>query len=180
MDKTLALLLLTTAISLPLQAASPDVGKLPTPEQIAQLKTIGNELASAVLHKDSRTVLRYDRPDLINVDKLLFEKKSDLYCYIFDSTCIGWHAKSVYEQLSSMKQLGIETRTWGKWPDGRHSYLLIFYDKARHKSTEVVSDNFLCSHGKAFVTWTFLYTNGSWQSAHPPFDAEVDALCSSE
>lgn len=180
MTKVLTTLFLAALTSLSTHAASPDTGKLPTPEQIAQLKSIGNELAFAVLNKDTQTVLRYDRPDLIKEDKPLFEKKIDLYCYVFDSTCIRWHAKSVYEQLSNMKQLGIETRRWGKWPDGRYSYLLIFYDKFRHRSTEVVSDKFLCSRGDAFVTWTFLYTNGSWQSAHPPFDAEVDALCSSE
>lgn len=157
-----------------------DKEAVPQEEQIAKLDRIGRELASAVLHKNSEAILRYDRPDLIEPDRRLLQSKSDLYCYLFDASCITWKGKSVYEKLSGMKTIGVFANNWGRSADGRYSFLLVFYDQSKYSRSQVSSERFLCSHAAAVATWTFRYVDGSWQAAHPPFDAEVDALCSSE
>src|SRR5437660_582812 len=53
------------------------------------LRLIGTKVAKAVLDRDISTLLQYDRPDLRANDEIwLKDKKSDLYCFVFDTSCI--------------------------------------------------------------------------------------------
>src|SRR2546428_5657161 len=74
------------------------------------LHLIGEKVARAVLDKDIPSLLSYDRADFRSEDEAsLKNTKSDLYCFLFDSSCIeGGKWRSVYDKLSHSRQLGIK------------------------------------------------------------------------
>src|SRR5258708_6897213 len=94
-------LLVPTIVGGQPQGKSDIVGKNPESRDLHQ---IGARVAKAVLDKDIQTLLAYDRPDLRDEDGVALKNpKSDLYCYIFDSSCmarseVSW--LSVYDKLS--------------------------------------------------------------------------------
>src|SRR5579859_4417734 len=98
--------------------------------QLRALHEIGKVVARAVLDKDTATLLRYDRADLRAEDESsLKNTKSDLYCFLFDSSCISGKGRSVLDKLSSSRQLAIKVVDGGKSKiDGRRYATLLFYD----------------------------------------------------
>src|SRR5436190_5764127 len=89
----------------------------------------------------------------------LQDPKSDIYCYLFDTTCPTLHEKknrSVYAQMKEMKTRGVAVKRLGGKADSSNSYLLIFYDSARFRATLVKGESFLCRHAQVEVPiWTF-------------------------
>ncbi len=146
---------------------------------LRDLHTIGKRVAQAVLARDIERVLRYDRPDLVAADRMLLrDTKSNLYCALFDTSCITWGKRSVYDVLRAAKRLTIRVRDLGKSKSGVRYSLILFFDAAAIDEKNLASPEFLCEKsGTEIVSWTFKYVKGRWQSAHPPFDAETDTLC---
>ena len=151
----------------------------PSATQIQKLNSIGEEISAALLRRDTSVILKYDRPDLREEDsQLLGDNKSDLHCYLFETDCIQWQARSVYDQIREMSRPAVAVKRWGKSADGDPTYLLVFYDKAKINGNGKLSGRFICDHLRnGVVTWTFAYVKGQWVSEHPPFDAEVDSVC---
>jgi hypothetical protein len=147
-----------------------------------ELQTIGENVAKSILAKDLEGILSYDRPDLAEDDrKLLSNKKSDLYCYLFDTSCITWKGQSIYDVLHNARKLDIKVKDLGKSAAGSRYSLLLFFDGSKISEKMALSPDFLCKKGgKEIVTWTFRYVSGKWVSAHPPFDAETDVYCNPE
>src|ERR1700733_9141642 len=82
-----------------------------TPQQasdaLKSLLVIGKTVGPAVLTKNLPILLKYERPDLRAKDtQELKNRKSDLYCFLFDSRCTHSGAHSVYEKLSLPHRLG--------------------------------------------------------------------------
>src|SRR5580704_3363222 len=78
--------------------------------QLQDLYRIGLDVSKAVLSKNISKLLSYSRPDLRSSDEAeLKDDKSDLYCYVFKSSCLRG-GRSVYDKLSSATRLGIKVR----------------------------------------------------------------------
>jgi hypothetical protein len=146
------------------------------------LRLIGTKVAKAVLDRDISMLLQYDRPDLRADDEIsLKDKKSDLYCFLFDTSCIpGKKGRSVYDKLSSARQLGIKVIDGGKSAHDGHRYgLLLFYDRASISDQLLRSRDFLCKESlDRIASWTFKRVEGTWEPVTPLFDNETDTLCS--
>src|SRR6266478_2968265 len=76
---------------------------------LGSLRQIGNVVARAILDKDTTALLRYDRADLRAEDESsLKNPKSDLYCFLFDSTCIADKSRSVFDKLANSRLSAIK------------------------------------------------------------------------
>jgi hypothetical protein len=129
-----------------------------------------------------QTLLRYDRSDLRAEDEhLLKDEGSDLYCFLFDSTCFpGGKGRSVYEKLSTAKDLAIKVIEAGKTPqDGSRYAIILFYDRSTISEHLLRSRKFLCKEGlNRIASWLFKSVDGTWVPVTPLFDNETDTLCS--
>jgi hypothetical protein len=145
-----------------------------------ELNLIGEKIAKAVLDKDIRTLLTYDREDLRSEDEALKDAKSNLYCSLFDSSCIQgskWH--SVYDKLSQARQLGIKAIVGKSRYDGHLYGTLLFYDRASITDKDLGSPDFLCKEQSTrLASWKFKREDGKWGPVTPMFDTETDGLCS--
>ena len=145
------------------------------------LHRIGDVVARAVLDRDATTLLRYDRTDLRAEDQSsLKNTKSDLYCFLFDSSCISGKGRSVFDKLSSSRQLAIKVVDGGKSKvDGTRYATLLFYDKSSVSEASISSRTFLCKEAvRRIASWTFKLADGNWTPVTPLFDNETDTLCS--
>jgi hypothetical protein len=146
---------------------------------LRDLRAIGTKIATAVLAKDSDTLLVYDRDDLRLQDEAsLKDKKGGLYCYLFDSSCISSpKIPSVYEKLSTAQQLEIDASVM-KSPDGRLYGTLVFYDKSQISEKRLHS-SFVCTEEalKRIASWHFVLVGTKWNAATPFFDLDTDGLC---
>jgi hypothetical protein len=148
---------------------------------LENLHQIGKVVAQAVLDRDVRVLLRYDRADLLAEDESsLKDAKSDLYCYLFDSSCISGKGRSVLDKLATSRQIAIKVIDGGKSKSNGIRYAsLLFYDKATVSERSLQSRKFLCEHSlDEIASWTFKLVNGKWLPVTPLFDNETDTLCS--
>jgi hypothetical protein len=140
-----------------------------------ELRTIGDRVMTAVTARDINTLLEYDHdPD---DEASLKNKSGDLYCYLFDSSCIpGAKTRAVYDILSTSRQLAIDAST-ARVQDTRYG-LLMFYDKSQISDTELYSTDFLCSDRgrKGTASWHFVLANGKW-STTTLFDYKIERSC---
>lgn len=145
------------------------------------LHRLGDAVARAILDKDMTTLLRYDRADLrANDESSLKNPKSDLYCFLFDSSCISGKGRSVFDKLANSRQLGIKVVDGGKSKiDGVRYATLLFYDKSAISDASLRSRTFLCNEApNRIASWTFKLLNDNWMAVTPLFDSETDTLCS--
>lgn len=146
------------------------------------LRQLGKSVAKAVLDRDAPALLRYDRVDLRRDDELsLNDKSSDLYCFLFDTSCIrGRIGRSVYEKLSTAQELGIKVVSGGKSsPDGNLYAIILFYDRSTISERSLRSRKFLCKESlNRIASWSFKFVKGKWEPVTPLFDNETDTLCS--
>jgi hypothetical protein len=146
-----------------------------------RLHQVGETVARAVLAKDATTLLQYDRSDLRTEDESsLKNTKSDLYCFLFDSSCISGKGRSVFDKLSSSRELAIKIVDGGKSKiDGLRYATLLFYDKSTISEASLHSRTYLCKEGiTRIASWTFKLADGKWVPVTPLFDSETDTLCS--
>jgi hypothetical protein len=167
--------LATTAGTALAQQASPKSDKA-----LADLERIGSKLAQMVLDKDVESLLRYDRADRLCGDKIMLrEKKSDLYCYLFDSSCIPRNASyhSVFETISKARRLGVTAI--GSKKEGHRYATLYFYDRFQISEELLRSTKWFCTQGgwTKVAFWPFELVDGKWQSASLPFDYATDSFC---
>jgi hypothetical protein len=142
-----------------------------------RLRDLGKRLAAAVLNRDVETILAHDRPDLRAEDRLaLQDSQSPLYCFLFESSCSPTRP-SVYEILKRGRRLDIDARVLQDKSGALYGSLLLF-DAAKIRKSDLKSPSFLCQHVTELVSWMFRLDSGRWVSAHAPFDAETDVLCS--
>src|SRR5260370_32555173 len=146
------------------------------------LQQLGERIAKAVLDKDIPTLLSYDRADMRSEDEVALKNtKSNLYCFLFDSSCITWgngEWRSVYDKLSQARQLGIKVNT-AKSPYDHQLYgSLLFYDRSSVSEKDLRSSDFLCKQQSTqLVSWNFRLEGGKWKPVTPLFDHETDGLC---
>lgn len=147
-------------------------------KRVRQLQSIGRKVAQAILARDIELLLRFDRPDEVEDSRrLLRDKKSNLYCYLFDSSCMGG-GRSVYDILRNARRLAITVMDIGRGKDGIQHAIIFFYDGATIPKQKLRSPEFLCEKSLQEITsWTFKYVNGRWESASPLFGAETGVLC---
>lgn len=154
-----------------------DQGSKTQDPAVSQLRDFGKRLASAVLNHDIDAILEADRADLRADDRLaLRDAKSDLYCFLFDTSCATVNA-SVYDILSRARRLDIDVRVFRERGKPLYGWLL-FFDATKIQKSKLRSASFLCQHVGEIASWMFVEMDGQWISAHPPFDAETDTLCS--
>lgn len=149
-------------------------------DSLGTLRQIGAIVAKAVLDRDVATLLRYDRADLRAEDEIsLKDKKSNLYCFLFDSSCLsGERHPSVYEKLSMAQQLGIKVIGTPAGKNVRYA-IIMFYDRSKISEQSLRSRTFLCREGLSRIaSWSFKLVDGKWQPVTPIFDNETDTLCS--
>jgi hypothetical protein len=146
------------------------------------LQQLGEKIAKAVLERDIPTLLSYDRADMRSEDEVhLKNTKSDLYCYLFDSSCITWGSgewRSVYDKLSQAHQLGIKVSTSRSPHDHQLYGGLLFYDRSSVSEKDLRSPDFLCrQQATQLASWNFRLEGGKWKPVTPLFDDETDGLC---
>jgi hypothetical protein len=146
------------------------------------LHKIGEAIAKAVLDKNIETLLTFDRADLRPQDEAALKNtKGDLYCYLFDSSCITWGNgdwRSVYEILSQAQQLEIKVRVRSSPYDRQLYGTLLFYDTSAVSEKNLRSTQFLCEEAPSkIVSWMFRLESGKWKPVTPLFDAETEGLC---
>jgi hypothetical protein len=129
-----------------------------------ELRAIGDRVAVAVLARDVKTLLEFDHdPD---DQASLTNKSGDLYCYLFDTSCItGANRRAVYDLFSTSPHLGIDATV--ATVQGRNYGLLMFYDKSQISDAELYSPDLLCSDKglKGTATWRFILANGKWNTS---------------
>lgn len=155
-------------------AATPSVAKVEDPAT-RDLHAIGDRVTAAVVGRDINTLLQYDHdPE----DQASLQNKSgDLYCYLFDSSCIPQaKTRAVYDLLTLTPHLAIEASTTKV--DGKQYGLLMFYDKSKISSGELYSPDFLCSDKalKQTASWHFVQVDGKWTSS-TLFDYKMERPC---
>jgi hypothetical protein len=142
-----------------------------------QLRAIGDRVAVAVLAKDVKTLADFDHdPD---DQASLTNKNGDLYCYLFDSSCItGANGRAVYDLFSTSPHLGIDATV--ATVQGRNFGLLMFYDKSQISDAELYSPDFLCSDKgrKGTATWRFVLADGKWNTS-TLFEYKTQRTCKS-
>jgi hypothetical protein len=147
---------------------------------VEDLRHIGTAVAKAVSDRDIETILRYDRPDLQKADRSALEdRKSDLHCFLFDRSCGTDDRPSVRDILAEAESLGIEVQLLDA-PNAATHGLLLFFDAAVVDKRKLEAESYQCelSRRHQLVSWSFKREQNGWVSAHPPFDAETDTLCS--
>jgi hypothetical protein len=142
-----------------------------------QLREIGDRAAIAMLAKDANTLLEFDHnpEDAASLNN----KSGDLYCFLFDSSCIaGAKGKSVYELFSTSKKLAIDASVSNVPVNGKIYGLLMFYDKSQVSDEQVYKQDFLCSDKalKETAAWHFVLTDGKW-STSTLFDYKIERPC---
>jgi hypothetical protein len=156
-----------------------DTGEQSAAEDLKQLNKIASRLIVAVKSKNQSVILELypvrDRPGIA-------EPGSELYCYLFDSTCISWKSKSVKQIFTDAKRLRTKIVLPSFGPDGTKFALLFFFDRAVVDPHKLDDDpDYACSMaGKYLVSYLFKYENSKWVPANLPFDAETDTLCRPE
>jgi hypothetical protein len=147
---------------------------------VDQLRSIGSIVAKAVIDREIETILRYDRPELEKADRSALEdRKSDLYCFLFDRSCNVDARPSVRDVLANARNLAIEVQLLPSPNAPTHAWLL-FFDTAVVDRRKLQSASYQCelSGRHQLVSWLFKHERDGWISAHPPFDAETDTFCS--
>jgi hypothetical protein len=140
-----------------------------------ELRAIGDRVTIAVVGKDINTLLEYEHDP--EDEASLRNKSGDLYCYLFDSTCIqGPKTRAVYDIFTTSRPLVIEAST-AKLGDKQYG-LLMFYDKSQVSDQDIYSPDFLCSDKalKGTASWHFVQTNGKWTTT-TLFDYKVEKTC---
>ena len=146
------------------------------------LHFMAEKISKAILDKDIRTLLGYDRADLRGNDEISLQNpKSDLYCYLFDSDCITWGDgswRSVYDKLSQAHPLQIKVKMT-RLPSDQQLYgTLLFYDSSAVSEQDLQSSDFLCKEAsEKIASWKFRLERGKWKAVTPLFDAETETLC---
>jgi hypothetical protein len=113
----LAALTLSAVLATSQQSSSN--GSVELTSSLKELQKIGIKVRDAVLSKDIETLLSFDRPDVREIDRArLKDTSSDLYCMMFDTKCITWGHRSVYDILRTARELRIEAQDLGKGPEG--------------------------------------------------------------
>ncbi|OLC95318.1 MAG: hypothetical protein AUH86_12245 [Acidobacteria bacterium 13_1_40CM_4_58_4] len=146
-----------------------------------ELNLIGEKIAKAVLDKDIPTLLSYDREDLRPEDEAsLKDTKSNLYCFLFDSSCIQdgkW--RSVRDKLSQSRPPGIHVFLARSRYDGHLYGTLVFYDRAAITNKDLTSPDFLCKESPTRIaSWKFKLEDDKWKPVTPMFNNETEGLCS--
>ena len=140
-----------------------------------ELRTIGDRAVTAVVAKDINTLLEYDHDP--GDEASLKNKSGDLYCYLFDSSCIqGAKTRAIYEIVSTSRQLGIDASVANA--GGKQYGLLMFYDKSQVSDKELYSTDFFCSDKalQGTASWHFILANGRW-STSTLFDYKIERAC---
>ncbi len=142
-----------------------------------ELRAIGDRATAAIIAKNTSTLLEYDHD--AEDQASLQSKSGELYCYLFDSTCIaGGKTRAVYDLFSAAPKLGIDASVTSV--DGKQYGLLMFYDKSQVSGTELYSPDFLCSDKalKSTASWHFILTDGKWTTT-TLFDYKTEKPCKS-
>jgi len=140
-----------------------------------ELHAIGNRVTTALMARDINTLLEYDHDP--EDEASLKNKSGDLYCYLFDSSCIqGANKRAVYDLFSTAPKLGIDASV--AHVQGKDYGLLMFYDKSQISGQELYSPDFLCTDKalKATASWHFILANGKW-STSTLFDYKTERPC---
>lgn len=142
-----------------------------------ELRAIGDKVLIAVTARDVDTLLQYDH---VPEDEASLKNKSgDLYCYVFDSSCLpNAKSRSVYEIFVTAHQLAVEASVAQVPVKGKRYGLLMFYDKAKISAKELYSQDYLCSETalRETAAWHFVLSDGKW-STSTLFDFKTDRLC---
>lgn len=158
-------------------AANPGANPAATVEDPAtrDLRAIGDRVTTAMMARDINTLLEYDHDP--EDEASLKNQSGDLYCYLFDSSCIpGPKRRAVYELFSTAPKLGIDASVANV--QGKDYGLLMFYDKSQISDTELYSPGFLCTDKalKGTATWRFILANGKW-STSTLFEYKTERPC---
>ena len=140
-----------------------------------ELRTIGERTLIALLARDTKTLLEYDHN--AEDEASLNNKSGELYCYLFDTSCIlDAKRPAVYEIVSSAPKVGIDASV--ATVQGRSYGLLMFYDKSQVSNDELYSPDFLCSDKalKATASWHFILDNEKWITT-TLFDYKIGRSC---
>jgi hypothetical protein len=101
------------------------------------------------------------------------------YCFLFESTWTVTKRRSVRDVLVNAKDLAIDVQLL-KGSSPPLFGLVLFFDAKAVDMRRIASASYQCelSRRGELISWTFKQQDGAWVSAHPPFDAETDTLCS--
>jgi hypothetical protein len=139
------------------------------------LRAVGDRAVTALVAKDINTLLEYDHDP--EDEASLKNKSGDLYCYLFDSSCIpGAKTRAIYEIFSTSRPLGIQASVANV--GGKQYGLLMFYDKSQISDKDLYSTEFLCSDKglKGTASWHFILADGKWTTS-TLFDYKVERPC---
>lgn len=140
-----------------------------------QLRAIGDQAVAAIISKDTKALFEYDHNPEDQMS--LSDNKSELYCYLFDSSCIpGGNRKAIYDLFSTVPKLGIDASVASL--QGKNYGLLMFYDKSQISQAELYTPEFQCSDRalKGTVSWRFVETAGKWDTT-TLFEYKTDRPC---
>jgi len=106
-------------------------------------------------------------------EESLKDERSDLYCFLFDSSCNNGN-RSIFEVLSGSR-IAIHISDFGpSREDGVRYAMVFYYDASVISPRQLSSRSVLCrEQGERIVGWLFRMDSGRWIGANQPFDAET-------
>jgi hypothetical protein len=163
----------------PPPSASVSVAPVDSEAARRDLQAVGQKVATAILNKDTDPILSFSRNS--GDTKSLTEKNGELYCYLFETSCLPPERKSVYDILSTAHDLAIDASVTKSSANGKLYGLLLFYDKSQVSEQMLSSSAFQCSDEsfKKVASWHFTLEGRKWQNS-TLFDYGTEGICNED
>lgn len=142
----------------------------------ADLNRLAQRIIQAVRDRDVAFLLAMSRPALRDFDRAGMQPGQPLYCFVFDTSCIQWGRRSVYDLVTTARSLRIRVvRAEARWA------IVQLFDQTVVDERQLDSLEYFCPRWSTDVmTWSLEYDGRTWRSVYPIFDQYTDVHCPPE
>lgn len=145
----------------------------------AELNRLVQRIVQAVRDRDVAFLLALSRPDLRDFDRAEIQPGRPLYCFVFDTSCMQWGRRSVYDLVTTARSLRVRV-VRAEDPPRRWAIVQLF-DETVVDEQRLDSQEYFCPRWNIDVmTWNLEYDGRTWRSAYPIFDQYTDVHCPPE
>ncbi len=144
-----------------------------------ELNRLAQRIVQAVRDRDAAFLIALSRPDLRAFDRARMQPGQPLYCFVFDTSCIQWGRRSVYDVVTTARSLRVRI-VRAEDPPRRWAIIQLF-DQTVVDEQQLDSQEYFCPRWNTDVmTWSLEYDGHTWRSAYPIFDQYTDVHCPPE
>jgi hypothetical protein len=142
----------------------------------ADLNRLAQRIIQAVRDRDVAFLLAMSRPALRDFDRAGMQPGQPLYCFVFDTSCLQWGRRSVYDLVTTARSLRVRVvRAEARWA------IVQLFDQTVVDERQLDSLEYFCPRWSTDVmTWSLEYDGRTWRSVYPIFDQYTDVHCPPE